>query len=812
MSLNNDPLAAYRVSEEDEDPLAKYRQEENKPQPLDTVSEELRQHGYEPEASEEIERAEDIGRAEATRGVIKGITAGLSNLVPGLKTGDNIAAQGGELIGSVLPITVLGKAFSKPLVSLAQKSPVIQGYLSSLAKLTGTALTGAAIGGAQEATESGELKAPSVDNMLEHGATWAALDFAINSLGFGARFAKNLAKKAVDYGMSKVDLLNQVAGKAAIGSKSEIETAKKAMSILEGKPIEAIEKEIKPLKERKIEVHNLENLEKLPPEPYLPESFEAEKIAEEAISSDLEQSIENHARRASTEKELGENIKKDIEAQNKASRAETDELYEVARKGEENKFPNTKKTADSVLNQIKKIQKEGFKTNPEGYKKAENQLINFLEDLGYKPILDAGGKVGSYLVDKKIPLSSAVDLKKRLNKIINYDLLETGAQDFLKEPAALLREDIRKGYGPKKSISREAFEEAETKFGENAERMGKRSIKSARYSEKPETLAKQIRTASGLQDIKDAVSKEQFAQVERELLEHMKNLSESRAQGFYRELRPQLSQDARSIAEQIIESKAPIEAPSRKAAQRNKIQEMVTNDLSEATLTGERPSKTLNLWKTSEGQQLIKNSLEGNPNKEKVIKYLSEQSTKDMISSVVNEEGKINFKKLNDFLKNKDAVENIRLVGGDDAVTFFKNLEQISNRMKKNLSVIEGKIDKGSVRERKEITETLEKYGKQKFKKIKEGIESKEKSGVLYQLDDYLNSYGVKAKGLLAGLGIWKFGTAEGIAYTLIYEGLMRAAKNKRVRKAFYDAAQTRYDPKYIIKSLEEVQSALEES
>jgi hypothetical protein len=575
------------------------------------------------------------------------------------------------------------------------------------------------------------------------------------------------------------------------------------------------------LQDRKIEVVSLNKLEKsTPPKAYLPAEFEFEKVANEAINEDLNKSIESVSPRAASEKELGENIQIDLENQIEAAKKETDALYEIAKEVESTKSPQLEKTATALVDELKKIQSGGMKLTPAGYAKVEKDLISTLEDLGYEVIHDSKGLVEGAVKTSDVNLSRSIEVKKRLNKIINYDLLETGAQDFLKSPTAALREDIRNGYG-KESKARKAFEEAERKYGQNAEKRGKKSITSMRYSEKPESIAKLIRTPSALQDVKNVASKDQFAQIERELLEHMNGLPEQRAQAFFREVRPQLNAEARSVGEQILESKIPKASPAGKAAQREKIQNMVLDDISKSTITGERPTKALDLWKTSEGQQLIKQSLEGNPNKKEVLKYLSDQSFNDFTSSIISPLGEVNFTKLNNMLKDPATISNLRMVAGEEGVNFLRNLEQLTNRVKKNADILERTIAKSTSKERKEIEGVLKKRGEERFKKAKgkrDAVkadekaleEAKEKASFTYKLDEFLDDYGVKTKGLMAALGIWKIGTLEGAGLVAAFEIFKKLSTNKNVQYAFKNAAAPKKSSAQFLRSIDVLSDAME--
>lgn len=824
------------------------------------------------------------------KGTLSGATAGYSELIPGLEVEENGRGSVGKLHGSLIPLGAGTKLASLGTNLLAKQYPKLAKPITALGNLIGISASGGIYEGLEESAEktkeAGEFVPPSVDTILEQGAIWGALDVGLKALGWGGRFTKELLRKSSELKVPATELLENISQKLK-GTTDKI--AEKAMSILEGKPLEQIEKEaLNPertknfsqesileqteqrsadLRNKKIsqeDFHRIGAQSQIKMQPYLPEQFSATEIAENAINEDLAKRIESTGQRPASDKQFGESIKNDIERTVQASKKETDALYEIASEGVEGKYPSVKETAESIVEQINKLKSGEIKLKPEGYARADRMLRDTLSDLGYALEESEGGAIIGAIEESRQPLSRVIEVKKRLNNVINYDLLDTSAQDFLKDPASKLRGEIRQGYGPKNSPARKAFEEAESMFGEFAEKKGKKSIRAIRTSEKPETIAKLIKTPSGLADVKAVVSDAQFAQVERELLEHMKTLDEGKAAGFYREIRESLNSDARSIAEEIIQDKSPKPNPSRKAMQHEAIQKKAIDDIAQATITGERPEKALNLWKTKEGQQLIKHALADNPNKAEVLKYLEEQSFKDFYSSVVSADGTIEFKKLDKMLKDPATVDNIRLVAGEEGVNFLKNLESLSNKVKKNASIIEGRIDKGSSKERELIKKELDKHGERILEKTKEKniaqknavkdrfgnvieesigkksasnreslkkqstirgeekfqerIQTKkaqeealEKSKVLYKFDEFLSNYGVKTKGLLAGLGILKYGTVEGIGLALSYEAFSRIARNKKVQQAFRKAAMSNSSPSALIKSLTELMDELDQ-
>lgn len=884
----DDPLAKYRKKKEapiveqpnaenpveepvkEEDPLAKYRKGSSK-QKKDFLLDQLAESGtLEQKVLAETRRNE----GKFGRGVLSGATFGLSAGVPGLETqGEGGFSTAGDIVGSTaLPFgwATKGARFAlSPIIKLAKNSPKIMKGLNSLANLTGVATIGAATGAGHEATEEGGFKLPSVENALEHGATWAALDLALSGLGWTGRFAKNLLKKSNKLGKSKVEVLNETIEKLkeqGVNVETDEKIAQKALSILEDKPVAQIEKEIrlseKPgmtkeeevankvlaenvqqgasdLKNRKVEQVKFDKLDKNAvklAEPYLPKEFEAAEVAEEAINRELDQSIDSIAPRAETEQELGKNVQTALEDASNEARKVYNPLYEKAEEVAKTIHTVPLNTANKAVELLKKL--EGVKVKPVGYDKVIRELTNALEDAGF--VLrrsEHDNSIIEGISSGEVTVSKIMDLKRRLNKMANFDNIESSVQDLLGILGASVKKDVLKGL-EKSPEALKAFQEAEKKFGETAEKFKRKSIKSARYTEKPESIAKLIRTPSALEDIKRIVPQEQYAQIERELLEHMKGLKEDRARAFYREMRPHLGNDARSVAEQIIESKIPPANPTRKAMQREKIQQGIYDDISKATLTGQRPETTLKLWKTKEGQQLIKNSLKGNPNEKEILKYLEDQSFADFSASVVSPDGTIDFKKFNELMKDPATVENIRLMGGEDAVNFFKHLETLSKHVEKNISAIEGKIDKLPASERNKINkvifekanerlknvskrkltkeqELFEKThgekarlageeeinkakvkGEERFRNMREANEDKrllneqrEKNKLLNRIDDFLRSYGTKAKGLLAIIGAIKFGPENTLVAGASYEALKYLLKNKKVRDAVRQAA-----------------------
>ena len=155
----------------------------------------------------------------------------------------------------------------------------------------------------------------------------------------------------------------------------------------------------------------------------------------------------------------------------------------------------------------------------------------------------------------------------------------------------------------------------------------------------------------------------------------------------------------------------------------------------------------------------------------------------------------------------------------------FEKIKAKNQDLSKEEKIFQEKFDKEAIKDRKETQESLREKGKERFRKAKEkreiskqeekaieeaeklADEEKKKSGILYKIDDLVNSYGLKGKGVLTALGIWKIGTLEGLGLAATYEIFTRLAKSKSLQDLIKKAASnSSRDPLILIKSLNEIE------
>ncbi|CAB4126515.1 hypothetical protein UFOVP80_14 [uncultured Caudovirales phage] len=835
------------VNEPEAGPADLYRVPEKTPEELKNMS-----------VQERLDFAKDLTRQREyqtgkgfTKGLISGATLGLSEQEPGTRkaalggplgfvtpalkpTEEEHGVEAGKLVGSVLPINQLMKIFG-PLGTLASKSPILQKPLAALARLTGVAGTGATYEGLQKGIK-GEV--PSADDLIEHGAQWAALDVALNSLGWAGRFTSNLLKKARGLKEPPHEVLNETINKLkdqGVDFTQPERVAAKALAILETapregappkpiklpekpkpSPIETIAREnltpvealTKDLTDKKVSPTQFDKLAEneitfTEEKPSTPISFEDASNALDKGEIDLRmnQVFPERIR----EQELGQNIQMDLESTLQETKDITKPLYDEAYAAAETIHitPTTVTTiASDILQNLERL-----KTRPAGYNSVINTIENVFEDLGYIIERNEKGKFSSaHAAKESANGGDLIEIGKRLNEITDYDVLDATIKDRLKPITKAVKQDIRNALSSNEDALN-AFEAAESLHGATAEKFNKDAIRRIRSSEAPEKFISDISSPSTLEALKDILQPKQMEAIERQLLEEMKEVNYLQARKLYSELKPHLSYEADLLGDQIVKSKIPTGTPAKTKA----VQENILNDLSNSMVTGERPTKTLNLWQTPQGRELIKEALKGNKNKDEVIKFLKNQSFFDYASEFVNKDGKIDFKKFNNLMKDKEFVRNIKDIGGEEAVTFFRQMQGRVDNFDKLLSILDKlppKLD--SPRGKYLIQKSKEKALKtpkitglakdvlkpgQKIPKAEWGKERLKQMAakdfpLQTKLKAFLDYLGISGKVALTTFGILKLGLPSASMTAISLKLLYNLATRPSTRKAFQKSMQ----------------------
>jgi hypothetical protein len=812
----------------------------------DTVAEEISQKVPEFEDENEFERMYEKGSAEATRALLSGATLGLSENIPTFKPEEGIGTEIMKFTGSLLPIHQISRVFS-PLAGFAAKSPIMAKGLSGLANIVGAGLTGSTVN-ALEQTFKGEV--PDPDEVLTHGASWSALDAALRATGKVGSFASSLIKRSTQSGKPTYKVLNEVIEgmqKEGIDFSTPEKASKKALEILEKMP-ETATKELKLPEKKPSKIEQLAEREltrqpisgedllnkKITPENFKSsiedvaekaESYNLSELDTEALTKDIEKlpshsEIEKVGPIAESELKLGENIKSDIENQFKEAEKTYKPLYAEVEEGAKGIEVSPMNAIDKVTKAKNKI--NSLKTKPEGYKQTISTLEDVLSDLGVTEIPVSNQFKGRFpSLKRPVSASKLMELGRRLNKIIDYDIVGASIKNELKPVIGEIKQEIRNALSKKSPDLANKFSKAEANYGETAKKFSKDQVLKMRREESPEKILINLETPSKLNDVKNIVSPQQFKQIEREILENAKSLNHTKVANLAKQLRGIISEDAYTALKSLETDKLPL----GKFGRERRIRQGIADDVADSISTGQRPEKTLKLWKTQKGQNLIKESLKETPNQSEILDYLKTQSFYDFASSIVDNTGKVNFKKLNEFLADPAFIKNLESIGGKQAVTFFKNLENLSNKLEKNLNLIENikaphKAERGeTILERSAEKQKPKEYrmGQEKLLPSPKGREqrliaseraqsekdSMEKGkGILNRIrksevpeaaamEEFYEKLGLPTKATLSYLGYLQVGLPKASIVLLGGKLLHMMASNVKVRNSFIQAVNT---------------------
>lgn len=850
----------------DEEGLPKenpYYVEEKTPEDIKGMSMQQRR-----EYADDLKRQREYLHSRSLgKGLLSGASFGLSERAEALKPNSyepGSSALVGQAIGSFAPIAGLFEAATIPTLWLASKSPVFVNQLKALARLTGAFEAGAAHEGITKVAKDEEI---SPDDMVAHGAEWAAIDGALGVLGVAGKFGKSIIRSARKSNVSPQRIVRNVTEELAsrnVDLSQPQRVADEAFKILEKEP-EIATKAIKlpqkaeaskpemvsrnilgetrsegvspALGDRKISQKNIpqtfENLVQLS-EPYIPEGLEAANLIGEIETQSLADELETIGVREPSRQQLGKRIQQDVNDAFVEAKESYEPLYKAVENGAKNIEHSPKKTIDVALNILERI--NSLKTRPTQYATVIKTIEDSLEDMGYQVVKsgkklilkDASGQ--EVKVFKNIPVSKSLELKRRLNEIIDYDIDAPRIKKSLKPIVGSLKEDINQTLHKAAPFLQKTYQIAEEGYGATARKFGRENIQKARSSEAGEKIANLINNPTGLEDLRKVLPARTYSAIERELLEDLKSQNFQTAMKNFREMEAHLSRPGQALGRKILKEKQPsrIAAPSR----HERLHTAIRGDLQKSLELGQRPDRVLNLWKTEKGQAEIKKALKDVPNRTEVLEYLEKQSFYDFGRSIVDTDSSINFAKLKKHMSNPATRENLRLIGGEDAVRLFDNLghyqEQLS--LKKmlfdQLNVAEKSqlgehiLNKYAARKSKlpkEQQVALDKlktktgevnaYGKERLKKM-----ARTEAPIKFAMKDFLDAIGIPGKTAIAILAPLSIGLGpSSLAATALYS-MYKLASKRNVQKAFKNAVSSpRSDPVKFFTAIEVLGEALEE-
>lgn len=357
--------------------------------------------------------------------------------------------------------------------------------------------------------------------------------------------------------------------------------------------------------------------------------------------------------------------------------------------------------APRTIQQAKSLRSELTKNQPTPEQKP---IISFLDGLisDLETTTPASTTSASKLVDQAgKPLISAienqattqsttkkandlVDLVQRSNQAVNYGSELRQQSHRLSPIISTLRQEVGSILSKKPEAS-QLYQEANLLHARNSQVWGTKYMRNVRFSENPEQIVGASKKASNMRNLKQGIQDPTIQSLaERMVIQDMtKGGSAQSNRTAINNLSPELSPNARSAAEQLIDVKDPLTNAGGRAAIRNDI----LKDAAQSVNTGKRPEKILDLMQTSKGHQIVKESLNSSPQARELFKTFEKLFLEDVVSSITDTSGMIDFKKAAQILKNPEMKKVLEQIGGESLVRKFQQLEYFAKNFERNISL-----------------------------------------------------------------------------------------------------------------------------
>lgn len=761
-----------------------------------------------------------------TKANISTATLGFSENLPGLslskKERESMTLNDklSEFAVGFLPINIAVKWISNPFTRMglrwAAGTKNGAGIIKGFGALTGSFATGAAVEGVKEV---GKGEFPSAEKMAEEGTLWLLIHAGLSGLGKIGSFAKSLIRIARNQNKSSGKVLSQVVDglkRQGVTDASDAvkvaASAEKILSGLESKGSKSLIKGSKPLKDRSIDQINKPLVVEDPSmfAEDLPKNLdirETTKLKEKVFPKEVLDSV---SKRTDTKLDLGNNIQSGIKAEMAKDKAVYDPLYNFAREiaGEVEGVP---KGPLKQIDETRRFIASDMKANPGKHASTISMLDKAEKDLG-RLMTEEGVQVQENISVKKM-----IDLHKRLNEFIDHGTVDWNITQSLIKLNKLLSTTIEETLS-KHGEAGNAWRAAETKFAESARKFRSKNMRKIRSDTKPERLANEIESPTILKDLKKALPSETYAQVEREILEKVNRSNLAKAEEYSRELSKSVSPETDKIMKEIVETKRKNELiseanknPGMTKKKKDLIRSNIVEELFEASETGKRPSKALDLWKTKQGNKLVLDAIKGNKKRAEVIEYLNDQSLSDVVESLTNKDGVIDYRKINKLVRDSDYVDMLKRItrNDKDAVDFFRQLEHRGKQLENNLIRL-SKMQEGTKGFKEGVVQKgVAPIGENVIarKNVKNTPFDKKLNNALKELG--FNSY-YKIKHLLYAL-VGSALSLKVVSGIVVSKFLLSALKKPSVRNAFKQASSKSVSNSQMISSMRIIEKALEE-
>ena len=433
--------------------------------------------------------------------------------------------------------------------------------------------------------------------------------------------------------------------------------------------------------------------------PFQRGEFNAKEIANDLENVTVNRQLDAIAPSAGTKQQFGNKLVGSVEESFQEAKKGYDAKYDIVKE----RAPNIQTSSEELIKLNDKLIEEinSLETKPPNYQQVIDTVNDINKDLGKKvtappknQLVDIHGnpfQQAEKVTYEKVPISKKMDLSRRINQIINYDLAEYSIKDRLKPIAKRNNMSIQSDLSKADPVLGQLYGEAQKEFGETAQKFGRESIAKLRKAEATEKAAAIIKSPTTLEDLKAIVPAEEYASIERQVLEEIKGMGADTAAKTLKEVSPHLSPEARIAGENIVQFKD----PKYFSGKWNKHANAIMDELQEAFTVGKRPENTLKLMQTRDGYKTIYETLHNTPTGKKALGYLQKQYIDDMVVSALKKDGSLDWEKLGNIMNSNETNKIIvrQSLGKQGLVEFEKFAEygkNIAENFKRYGPAVEG--------------------------------------------------------------------------------------------------------------------------
>ncbi len=437
-----------------------------------------------------------------------------------------------------------------------------------------------------------------------------------------------------------------------------------------------IEERLNAIGKDAIERYEISTMDKA--KPFKRGEFNAKDIAKDLEDLTINKDLDAIAPKPSNKMDFGNNLKAALQHQFETAEKHYGPVYRFI----EQKAPGIEVSSESVIKYIDEVLKDvsALETKPANYETVIKTLKNIQNDLGGKTT-----QLNLSLVPEtkygKIPLSKKIEIKRRINKIVDYDIPEKSIKDKLKPVNHQIQAEIKSDLGKIDKNWEKAYTYAEKLFGKTAEKFGTDTLHKIRFADAPEKIASLMDSPTALKELRNILPPAQYAHVERQVLEKIKDMSPTKAAAALNELSPYLSRNGKTTAENIVKFKD----PKFFQGNWNKHANAIMSELQDSFTNGTRPENTLKLMQTREGYKTVYETLHNTSTGKKALGSLQKQYIDDMVSSALNKDGSLNWDKLSSILHETPTNQMIvRQVLGKKGLDEAKKMTKYAENIKHN--------------------------------------------------------------------------------------------------------------------------------